>query len=64
MKYDWITIAMEHGAHLNCQKYMRGYRAAVSWMDRLLPVMGDYAKTFEDALQSLDTAIHDDAAQS
>jgi hypothetical protein len=61
MKYTWITIAMEHGAHLNCKKYMRGYRAAVSWRDRL-PVIGDYAKTFEDALTSLDTAIHDDAA--
>jgi hypothetical protein len=63
MKYDWITIAMEHGAHLNCQKYMRGYRAAVSWRDRL-PVIGDYAKTFEEALESLETAIHDDAAET
>jgi hypothetical protein len=61
MKYTWITIAIEHGAHLNCMKYIRGYRAAVSWRDRL-PVMGDYAKTFEEALESLDTAIHDDAA--
>ena len=54
---------MEHGAHLNCQKYMRGYRAAVSWRDRL-PVIGDYAKTFEEALESLETAIHDDAAET
>jgi hypothetical protein len=61
MKYTWITIAIEHGAHLNCQKYMRGYRAAVSWRARL-QVMGDYAKTFDEALQSLDAAIHDDAA--
>ena len=58
MKHDWITIAMEHGAHLNCIRYMRGYRAAVSWKDRL-PVIGSYAKTFEEALISLDTAIHD-----
>jgi hypothetical protein len=64
MKYTWITIAIEHGAHLNCKKYMRGYRAAVLWMDRLLPVMGDYSKTFEEALQSLDTAIQEDAAES
>jgi hypothetical protein len=58
MKHDWITIAMEHGAHLNCQKYIRGYLAAVSWRHRL-PVIGSYANTFEDALISLDTAIHD-----
>jgi len=61
MKYDWITIAIEHGAHLNCQKYIRGYRAAVSWRDKM-PVLGEFRETFDDALQSLDTAIHDDAA--
>jgi hypothetical protein len=61
MKYDWITIAMEHGAHLNCIRYMRGYRAAVSWKNRL-PVIGSYAKTFEEAIESLEKAIQDDAA--
>jgi hypothetical protein len=61
MKYHWITIAMEHGAHLNCIRYVRGYRAAVSWKDRL-PVIGSYAKTLEEALESLETAIQDDAA--
>jgi hypothetical protein len=52
---------MEHGAHFNCQKYIRGYRAAVSWKDRL-PVVSEYQKTFEEALESLETAIQDDAA--
>jgi len=61
MKYTWITIAIEHGAHLNCQKYMRGYRAAVSWKNRL-PVVSEYRKTFDEALESLETAIQDDAA--
>ena len=52
---------MEHGAHLNCIRYMRGYRAAVSWKNRL-PVIGSYAKTFEEAIESLEKAIQDDAA--
>jgi hypothetical protein len=61
MKYDWITIALEQGANLNCMKYIRGYRAAVSWKNQL-PVMGNYCATFSDALQSLDAAIKDSAA--
>jgi hypothetical protein len=61
MKYDWITIAIDHGGVLTTSKNAHGYYSTMHWRGRQ-SVTGEHCSTLPDALTSLNSALEDDAA--
>jgi len=61
MRYDWIEIAMEHGGELTSCKTNKGYRSTMGWAIKGC-ISGDFQTTLPDSLNSLNTALEDDAA--
>ena len=62
MKYDWITIAIDHGGILTTSKNVHGICSTMHWQDRD-PIVGDRHTTLPDAMSSLNSALEDDAAE-
>lgn len=61
MKYDWITIAIDHGGVLTTSKNAHGYYSTMNWTHRD-SIRGEHHSTLPDALTSLNSALEDDAA--
>ena len=58
MKYDWITIAIEHSGVLTTSKNVHGIRSTMHGKGRE-PIVGDHHTTLPDAMTSLNSALED-----
>jgi hypothetical protein len=63
MKYDWIEKAMENGAVMTTSRNVHGIVATMHWHRLNESVRGDHHATLPDALNSLNSAMEDDAAE-
>ena len=61
MKLDWIKIAIENKGVMTLSKNVHGIAATMNWNGKN-PVCGERCHAIEDALQSLNDALTDDAA--
>lgn len=62
MTLDWITIALENKGVMTLSKNVHGIAATMNWTGQQ-PVCGERCHAIEDALQSLNDALQDDAAE-
>jgi len=61
MKTDWIEIAMDHGGVMTTSKTQHGITATMNWKGEM-SVSGKPSLTIQDALNSLNSELEDDAA--
>lgn len=63
MKTKWIEIAMKNGAELKVLLMPNGkFSAVVYWPKLYKSVGGERSETIQDALESLNNEIEDDAS--
>jgi len=61
MKYTWMQTALENGGVMTASIALKGVVVTMNWRG-YASISSEQCATIEDALQSLETALEDDAA--